>query len=103
MLQEEKAFTLIEMLIVLLIISILILLIVPNLTNKSKNVHEKGCHALVELVQSQVVSFQLDVGRLPTNLNELVDKKYIREEQLTCENNYPLTMDQDGNVRYEKQ
>lgn len=102
MLKNEKAFTLIEMLIVLLIISMLILLIVPNLTNKSKNVHEKGCQALVELVQSQVVAFQLDEGRLPTNLNELVEKKYIRSDQLTCENNYVLTMDGDGNVRYEK-
>lgn len=102
MLKNEKAFTLIEMLIVLLIISMLILLIVPNLTNKSKNVHEKGCQALVELVQSQVVAFQLDEGRLPTNLNELVEKKYIRNDQLMCENNYVLTMDRDGNVRYEK-
>lgn len=103
MLKNEKAFTLIEMLIVLLIISMLILLIVPNLTNKTKNVHAKGCTALVELVQSQVIAFHLDEGRLPNNLTELVNENYIKEEQLVCENNVTLKMDTDGNVYYDKQ
>lgn len=103
MLKNEKAFTLVEMLIVLLIISMLILLIVPNVTNKTKNVHAKGCTALVELVQSQVVAFQLDEGRLPSDLSELVGEKYINEEQLTCENNITLQMDGDGNIYYEEQ
>lgn len=102
MFKDEKAFTLIEMLIVLLIISMLILLIVPNLMDKSKNVHAKGCRALVDLVQSQVIAFQLDEGRLPNDLTELVDTNYIKEDQLTCENNFTITMDDDGNVSYEE-
>jgi len=101
MFKQEKAFTLVEMLIVLLIISVLILLIVPNLTNKSKNIHQKGCSALVSLVESQVVSFKLDRGRLPNDLTELVEEKYIKSEQLVCENNKIIVMNETGEVSYE--
>ncbi|MBD1222742.1 prepilin-type N-terminal cleavage/methylation domain-containing protein [Virgibacillus halodenitrificans] len=49
MLKNNRGFTLIEMLIVLMIISVLIILIVPNLSGKSKQVHDKGCEALVNV------------------------------------------------------
>ena len=42
-LTNERAFTLIEMMIVLLIISVLILVAIPNVTKHSKNIDEKGC------------------------------------------------------------
>lgn len=101
LLKNEKAFTLIEMLIVLLIISILILLIVPNLTNKSKHINNKGCNALVQLVQSQVIAYELDKGQLPNSLNTLVEENYLKSEQLTCDNKKTITMDSNGQVSYE--
>jgi competence protein ComGC len=86
MFQNQKGFTLIEMLIVLMIVSILMILIIPNLGNKSKEVQSKGCEALVSVVQTQVDAFYLEHYTYPTNLEELVETNYLRENQTTCSN-----------------
>lgn len=101
MFKNQSAFTLVEMLIVLMIISILILLIVPNVSKKSANIHEKGCHALVELVQSQVIAYELDHKKLPTDLQSLKSEKYIDESHLTCGNGKNIVMNSSGVVSYE--
>lgn len=84
--KKERGFTLIEMLIVLLIIAVLILLIIPNLAGKSKEVNKKGCAALKSMVQAQVTSYELTEGRFPTTLDELASKGYIEDDQKTCSN-----------------
>lgn len=102
MLKEERAFTLIEMLIVLMIITVLILLIIPNLTDKTASVHDKGCHALKQTVQAQVNAYQLDEGKLPSSLKNLADANYISEDQMTCKNGTKkLTLDSKGIVSVE--
>ena len=45
---EEDGFTLIEMLLVLLVISVLIILIIPNIAAQSRNVQDTGCDAQVK-------------------------------------------------------
>lgn len=90
MFKNQNAFTLIEMLIVLMIITVLIILIIPNITDKSKDVHSKGCEALVATVQAQVNAYQLDKGVLPSTLNSLVTEDYITSEQTTCQNGKTL-------------
>lgn len=86
MLREEKAFTLIEMLIVLMIVSVLMMLIIPNLGSKSKDVQSKACNALVSVVQTQVDAYYLEYYTYPATLDELVETNYIRESQTTCSN-----------------
>lgn len=93
MFKNEKAFTLIEMLIVLAIISVLIILIVPNLSTKSSEVNEKGCQALIGVVQAQVDAYYLDNGNYPGKLDDLVGD-YITNEQLTCPNQIDLKYDE---------
>lgn len=46
--RNEKGFTLIEMLIVLLIISVLILVTIPNVTKHFASIDNKGCEAYVK-------------------------------------------------------
>jgi len=92
MLNNEKGFTLIEMLIVLTIITVLIILIIPNIANKSKEVHQTGCEALQETVQAQVSAFQLEKGKMPASLDEMVRQNFITEKQLTCQNGDNLTL-----------
>ncbi|MDY0405588.1 competence type IV pilus major pilin ComGC [Virgibacillus sp. 179-BFC.A HS] len=70
MFRNQKGFTLIEMLVVLMIISVLIILIVPNITKRTGNVNEKGCEALVSVVQSQVEAYRLDENKLPSKLDD---------------------------------
>ena len=55
-----KAFTLIEMLVVLLIISVLLLLFVPNLTQQKDKVKDTGAAAVVKVVESQAELYELD-------------------------------------------
>jgi len=97
MFKNEKGFTLIEMLIVLLVISVLIILIVPNLGDRSTEVHDKGCDALVSLVQAQVEAYYIEEDAYPANLDDLVPS-YINEEQKTCPNGKVLQYNGSGNV-----
>ena len=71
--QKDAGFTLLEMLIVLLIISVLILLFVPNLAKHKETV--------VKIVESQIELYTLEKNKTPS-LNELVNEGYITKEQL---------------------
>ena len=84
MFKNQNGFTLIEMLVVLMIVSVLMILIIPNLGNKSEDVQTKGCEALVSVVQAQVDAFYIENNNYPSNLQELVTKNYIRENQTYC-------------------
>lgn len=102
MLKNEDGFTLIEMLIVLMIITVLILLIIPNLTDKTKSVHDEGCKALQKTVQAQVEAYILDEGKKPTSISELKDAGYIEEEQTKCSNADNEFNIKDGKVNLPK-
>lgn len=97
---KEHGFTLVEMLIVLLIITVLILLIIPNITDNSETVHEKGCRALKETVQAQVSAYQLEKGKLPNSLDDLVKDGFISSDQKRCQNGKRLVL-QGKNVSIE--
>jgi competence protein ComGC len=84
MFKNSKGFTLIEMLIVMLVISVLMLLLIPNLTKQSESVNEKGCDALVSLVQSQADAYYLDTGNRANGINILVADGYLTDEQRKC-------------------
>src|SRR5699024_1491869 len=92
MLKKQEGFTLIEMLIVLMIITVLIILIVPSLANRTKEVNAESCDALQKSVHAQVNVYQLEENKLPDTLKDLVDKKYITSEQTTCKDGTKLTL-----------
>lgn len=58
--QKQQGFTLVEMLIVLLIISILVIVTIPNVTKHFATIDEKGCDAYVRMVQAQIDSYHLE-------------------------------------------
>ncbi|MFS0561929.1 competence type IV pilus major pilin ComGC [Terribacillus sp. 179-K 1B1 HS] len=80
--RNEKGFTLVEMLIVLLVISVLMILVVPNLADKNDRVQTQGCDALVKLAESQVQTYKIDHGTAPTSLSQL-QNGYLTET--TCQ------------------
>lgn len=90
MFKKEDGFTLIEMLIVLTIISLLIILIIPNIATKSKEVNKKGCEALKSLVQAQADAYYLDKGDYPETIRELEEKDYITDNQTECKSGEKL-------------
>lgn len=94
---NDRGFTLIEMMIVLLIISVLILIAIPNVTKHSKSIDEKGCNAYVKMVQGQVEAFKMDEKNLPTSLAELTEKEYL-PENAQCPDGTQLLIDPNGKV-----
>lgn len=96
--KNEKGFTLIEMLIVLLIISILILVTIPNVTKHFATIDNKGCEAYLKMVQGQVEAYKIDHKRLPT-LSQLKTDGYLNnDEETVCPNGDSIEIQSDGNV-----
>ena len=84
---KVKAFTLVEMLVVLLIISVLLLLFVPNLTKQKEAVNDKGKAAVVKVVESQAEFYSLDKDE-DASLRKLQDDGRITEEQAKAYKEY---------------
>ncbi|RKJ60384.1 prepilin-type N-terminal cleavage/methylation domain-containing protein, partial [Butyricicoccus sp. 1XD8-22] len=82
---NESGFTLIEMLIVLLIISVLIIITIPNVTKHFATIDEKGCDAFVTMVQGQVEAYKIDFNKYPS-VEELVAEGYLKESETSCPN-----------------
>ena len=77
---KTKAFTLVEMLFTLVIISILLLLFVPNLSKHKDAVKDTGGAAVVKVVESQAELFELNhTGGV--SLSKLVEAGSITAEQ----------------------
>lgn len=100
--KNQKGFTLIEMLVVLLIITILIFVAIPNITKHSKNINNKGCEAFVNMVQGQVEAFEMEFHRYPSDVAELVNEKYLKDERKTCPNGNSVSIDLEGKVTESK-
>ena len=97
MLKNEKGFTLIEMMIVLLIITVLILIAIPNVTKHSKSIDEKGCEAYVKMVEGQIQAYKMDKKKIPT-LGDLSTDGYLPANP-TCPNGNALVISaSDGTV-----
>ncbi|WP_163652775.1 competence type IV pilus major pilin ComGC [Listeria sp. PSOL-1] len=96
--RDSEAFTLIEMLIVLLVVSILLLLTIPNVVKQSKNINNKGCDAFISLVEGQVQAYQLEFNQIPS-LNELISKGFLKADQKSCPNGKNIQIDADGHVQ----
>ena len=84
---KTKAFTLVEMLIVLLIISVLLLLFVPNLTKQKDAVNDKGKAAVVKVVESQAELNRSDKNE-EASLNKLEADGRITAEQAKAYKEY---------------
>lgn len=66
-LKGNKGFTLIEMLIVMLVITVLLLIMIPNVLKHNTVINNKGCSALVKMVTCStpyVVVISLQLGEV---------------------------------------
>lgn len=50
---KNKGFTLIEMIFCISVILVILLLVIPYVTNKNRIVKDKGCQAQIEVVTTQ--------------------------------------------------
>jgi len=95
--KNEDGFTLIEMMIVLLIISILLIITLPNITKHNSKINSTGCEAFVKMVEAEVQAYYMDNNGYPQNISDLVDEGYLKEGQTTCPNGKELSI-QNGSV-----
>ena len=98
--KKKKAFTLLEMIVVVMIISILFLLTVPNVTKVINSVDNKACNAMTKVIDAAVVQFKLDYDTMPSGISDLVNAGYITESQTTCSNGKSLYL-ADGHAVYD--
>lgn len=82
-----KAFTLLEMLVVLIIISVLLLLFVPNLSQQKDKIRDTGSAAIVKVVDSQAELYEMD-GTGQASLASLVANGQITQKQADSYNEY---------------
>ena len=98
MIGGQKGFTLVEMLIVLLIISVLILITIPNVTKHFSSIDNKGCSAYVSMVQGQVEAYRVDKMKYPT-IEDLIAEDYISGNEATCPSGERVTVEANGHVK----
>ena len=96
--KNERGFTLVEMLVVLLIISILILITIPNVSKHFASIDKKGCDAYVQMIQGQVQAYKLENKNFPTSMDDLVTAGYVPETNKGCPNGEQVTIDAEGKV-----
>lgn len=94
--KEERGFTLIEMMIVLLIISVLVLIAIPNVAKHSSTIDEKGCAAFVKMAQGQVEAYKMEHHDMPA-VEDLIEKEYL-PEGAACPDGTGISI-VDGEVR----
>ncbi len=80
----KRGFTLLEMVIVVSVLSILFLLTVPNIQSVIKIVDEKGCDALVKVVDSAILQYKLDYDIYPSTVNDLIQASLLTNQQTSC-------------------
>lgn len=81
-LKKRSAFTLVEMSIVLFIISLLILIMLPNLAQQRRNANKIHANAMVSMIQTQVEAYENDTGNNNATLEQLQKSNYLTKTQV---------------------
>lgn len=97
-LKNNQAFTLIEMVIVLLVISVLLIVSLPNISSQSREINSKGCEAFQQMVQAQVESFRMTEKSLPSDIAALQTAGYLNQDETTCPDGRELAIGTEGQV-----
>lgn len=84
--KKYQGFTLLEMIVVVMIISILFLLTIPNVNKVMNSVESVGCEALVKVVDAAIIEFKLEYNEYPSSVNDLVNAGYLSSDQTKCSN-----------------
>ena len=83
------------MVVVVIIVSILFLLTVPNVSKVITSVDDRACKALTKVVDSAIAQYKLDYGEMPGSIEDLINGKYLEQDQSKCSNGKRLYL-QDG-------
>ncbi|WP_395318731.1 competence type IV pilus major pilin ComGC [Fructilactobacillus frigidiflavus] len=79
--KKRKGFTLIEMTVVIFIISLLILIIIPNLSSQKDHANSVHGNAMVNVVQTQIDAYEDEHSDSNVTFDKLVETNYLTKKQ----------------------
>lgn len=80
--KRQSGFTLLEMSIVLFIISLLILIVLPNLAQQRKHANKVHGNAMVAVVQTQIDAYENESGVNNVDYATLQSNDYLTKAQV---------------------
>jgi competence protein ComGC len=98
--QNRKGFTLLEMTIVIIIISVLFLLTVPNIQKTLTIVNNKGCKAIEKVGDAAILQYKMEYDEYPGSVADLINAGLLTEEQVKCDGSKNLVIS-DGQAYIE--
>lgn len=75
--QRRHGFTLIELMVVMAIIAMLLSIVAPRYFNHLDRAREAALRQTLSVVRDSIDKYHGDTGRYPTDLQELVTKRYL--------------------------
>ncbi|MCH3961181.1 MAG: prepilin-type N-terminal cleavage/methylation domain-containing protein [Solobacterium sp.] len=98
--QNRKGFTLLEMTIVIIIISVLFLLTVPNIQKTLTIVNNRGCKAIEKVGDAAILQYKMEYDEYPGSVADLINAGLLTEEQVKCDGSKNLVIS-DGQAYIE--
>lgn len=96
--ESNKGFTLIELMVVLVIIAILVAIAVPIYNNTRANAQRRACQANLRLIDGAAAAYFVGYGTMPSSVEELVEKGYLKSLPRCPAGNEPYSLDDEGHA-----
>ena len=76
--KNRSGFTLVELMVVLTIIALLLSVVVPDYIGRTKRAEEAVLKENLAVMRDALDKHYADAGKYPTNIQDLVAKRYLR-------------------------
>jgi general secretion pathway protein G len=76
--KKKLGFTLVELMVVLTVIALLLSVVVPDYVGRMKRAEEAVLQENLAVMRDALDKHYADAGKYPTNLEDLVAKRYLR-------------------------
>jgi len=76
--RNQKGFTLVELMVVVLIIAILVAIAIPLYTKSQENAQRSACKANLRTLMGSIAQYMSENGEYPTGLETLAGGGYIK-------------------------
>lgn len=87
---QRRGFTLIELMVVMAIVALLLTLVTPRYFQQLDRARETALKETLSVTRAAIDQFHADHNRYPESLDELVDKRYLRQTPID-----PMTEQRD--------